>query len=730
MVNYHKNGIKPETRNMNKLKSLFVFLIIVTLKLNLVACYYNCKQASNTQKSRLTQYIPNLVNSTKNSEYSNNFPCLYTGTIENIYYILSLSNSHDDINNKNLVIWMNGGPGFSMMFSFFYEHGPLELISSEEITLRNHNWSSLSNILYIDFPFGTGFSNINKNINLKDFDSSELKELFTKENLSKQFNSFLKSFIIEFAESLKIIDIKSITLSGEGAAGLIIPFLTKQYNNLVKSDEKAKSNILINNILLSSPILDIKKQLKNKKTLVKGMGLLSETNEAIFDSIIHECEFKGVENSYSLNCSQADEFLTSLLGNSCLFDVRNSELSFKDKERNLEDYLNKEEVLVSFNIINNKNEVNRLKNNKNINSEENNELKVFKLHNPVVKLAFDSQYNSSIDDLVYLIKEDSVYLTFFSGQFGVVSTANTIEDIIHESLLEPINNNITKLKKVRKDNKDREQSSVVEFNFERLLWKVRDLNKEKITIGYISQTYGLTNIVIRNAGHFSAINKLAETMIILKAAIREIKYTCPITNYNNDMSNKENENDNPEIEINSKSIADNILISNKLTNNTQLALLSEECYLNKYKCLVLNNCNNNGNCNDGVCSCDKGYVGADCNHKFETLDSENNIELEPRQIKVFDFSNHYYNSNKTILLEIISNKEHSISISLLKKSKGNELTDNNTYSSSYSLFSTNVEFFVDSENAKEHYLVIKNNDYVSEVNCQILLRTTSKLFLL
>ena len=61
-----------------------------------------------------------------------------------------------------LILWLEGGPGWSSMYGLFKENGPF-LIGwdpyYEKPSLLNniYTWSKNHNMLYIDNPVGTGF---------------------------------------------------------------------------------------------------------------------------------------------------------------------------------------------------------------------------------------------------------------------------------------------------------------------------------------------------------------------------------------------------------------------------------------------------------------------------------------------------------------------------------------------------------------------------------------------
>ncbi|KIY70737.1 alpha/beta-hydrolase [Cylindrobasidium torrendii FP15055 ss-10] len=61
--------------------------------------------------------------------------------------------------DKPLTLWLNGGPGCSSMIGLFTENGPC-LVNNDSSSTRfnEYSWNNYTNMLYIDQPFGAGFS--------------------------------------------------------------------------------------------------------------------------------------------------------------------------------------------------------------------------------------------------------------------------------------------------------------------------------------------------------------------------------------------------------------------------------------------------------------------------------------------------------------------------------------------------------------------------------------------
>ncbi|KAI0671803.1 serine carboxypeptidase [Trametes maxima] len=89
-----------------------------------------------------------------------------------------------------LTLWLQGGPGGSGLVGLFQEHGPC--LINNDTTSISHNpfsWNNVSNMIYIDQPIPTGFSQGNRQFN-NSFDAASdvwnfLQILFADDRFSK-----------------------------------------------------------------------------------------------------------------------------------------------------------------------------------------------------------------------------------------------------------------------------------------------------------------------------------------------------------------------------------------------------------------------------------------------------------------------------------------------------------------------------------------------------------------
>lgn len=643
-----------------------------------------CPTSSNNSQIRQVIMLPNMK--------ENEIPCMYAGKIENVYFVFILTKKYTT--NKNLNVWINGGPGVSSLYSLFHENGPFELNEQKEVILKKYSWSMQANTLYIDFPLGTGYSTLPKNLTLE--------VAITMSNITNSFNKFIQSFLQEIINHSKIFEsIDTLILSGEGGSGMLVPHLVLQYNEFAHiSNEKEKSALftklpMISHTILVSPVIDKKHQLTHRKTLIKGLDLMNELEEANYDYIIKNCEFKSLANKSYLNCHEAEDYISFLIGHSSLLDVRSSELYYKHLDTQLTEYLSQKDVQIALNIYSS------------TNTEHSDS---FTLKNALLKHLFEVEHHTAVKDLIKLVfpnmKENPIFnsnlfsndkdqdsitnkykvsVTLISGQFDLYSSTRALESIVYESFVD-------------------EKGKSEKIN--KFLWKVKATDGSFITVGYITQIDKFTNIVLRNTGHFVAKDKLLETILILKKIIKNKEFECQsLVQIDEDHSLEPIPSSS-----NTQASASESIISSTSSSSVQDKAKHEECYLSSFKCRLLSHCNGNGDCKEGKCECSKGFTGADCSLKIGLIEPAVMTRINPKEVLVYDFAEYYLNTEKSIVIEVDTKLNKNLSVSLVEKIKSHDLSNPNSYVASYKLLSNRIEFFIDSMTAKDYYLILKNPD--------------------
>lgn len=669
------------------------FILVITNTL----CQKECIETTNIDIIKKIYKVHKLdVSSSQQSKV----PCIYSGKINKIFYLFVISKEIKYSNN--LIIWINGGPGNSSLYNAFHDNGPF-LLNDNKVLLKNRSWTNAANIIYLDFPLGTGYSTIDYN--------EEIENKLSKKSISESFNSFVNIFLNTILNKEKLIEkIDKVILAGEGEAGLFLPSLLLSYNNYVLSNDNNNNNdiylnknYLIKHLILLSPVVDKRMQNYNRINLIDGLGIVNETEKQTYYSLLSLCNFKSNDDINQLRCPEAEEFLKNITGYSSIYDIRYPSYHYDRYEQLIDSYISDLDVLVSLNIF-----------------SANHDLHKYNLKNSKVKYIIEKLYHSSIEDLLTLIyynnnkdnylkikrvlennnfrysngynninnnqinlKVSPVNINFISGQFDIYSPSSSNDKLIYDYLNNSVINDQY-------------------LDIDKFLWKVKSTEGDHITLGYITQISNkFRQITLRNSGYYVTEDKDSESLIILINIINDKNFDCASLFEN-------------EVEKNSSSS----IVQSKVNNN-------EECYLSKYKCNLLNNCNNNGKCKNGICYCNTGYTGVDCRYMINELNLIDKLVLLPKEIKVFLLPKVYINEDKSIVISAkISNEKEAKDTNLkldIALNNSNTLIDSNNIVSSYSMTTNNIEIFVNAKNSENYYLIITNNNY--NISSEISLET-------
>jgi len=77
-------------------------------------------------------------------------------TDSNLFYWFFPSRSNPT--TDPVVLWMTGGPGCSSELAVVFENGPFSIEENFTLLRNPYSWNTNANMLYIDQPYGTGFS--------------------------------------------------------------------------------------------------------------------------------------------------------------------------------------------------------------------------------------------------------------------------------------------------------------------------------------------------------------------------------------------------------------------------------------------------------------------------------------------------------------------------------------------------------------------------------------------
>ncbi|KAF8598737.1 alpha/beta-hydrolase [Ceratobasidium sp. AG-I] len=124
--------------------------------------------------------------------------------------------------SNKLSIWLNGGPGCSSFIGFLTENGPISFQSGASApSFNKYDWTSASDMLWIEQPVGTGFT-------------LGVPNLTNEYQMADQFYGFLQQFYAVFPKLVQ----KELYITGESYAGFYIPYIASRILHASASEKR------------------------------------------------------------------------------------------------------------------------------------------------------------------------------------------------------------------------------------------------------------------------------------------------------------------------------------------------------------------------------------------------------------------------------------------------------------------------------------------------------------
>ncbi|RYP45861.1 hypothetical protein DL768_007857 [Monosporascus sp. mg162] len=141
--------------------------------------------------------------------------------------------SSSNAKEKEILLWLNGGPGCSSFEGLLQENGPfLWQYGTFKPVPNPWAWNRLTNVVWVEQPVGTGFSRGNVTAT-------------SEEDVAKQFLGFWKNFVETFS-----MQEYAVYIAGESYAGMYCPYIAS-----AMLDEADTTYYNVSGMLIYDPVL-------------------------------------------------------------------------------------------------------------------------------------------------------------------------------------------------------------------------------------------------------------------------------------------------------------------------------------------------------------------------------------------------------------------------------------------------------------------------------------------
>ncbi|GFP59694.1 hypothetical protein ACSS6W_009756 [Trichoderma asperelloides] len=153
------------------------------------------------------------VNFDVGESYAGNLPVsTKPGESDELFFWFFPTANKEHLDDKEIVIWLSGGPGCSSMLAILQENGPFSWQPGTlKPTPNPFSWHLLSNVVWIDQPVGTGYSKGEPSIKNED-------------ELAEQFKGFWRNFVDTFG-----MHGWKVYIAGESYAGMYGPYISSHF---------------------------------------------------------------------------------------------------------------------------------------------------------------------------------------------------------------------------------------------------------------------------------------------------------------------------------------------------------------------------------------------------------------------------------------------------------------------------------------------------------------------
>jgi cathepsin A (carboxypeptidase C) len=197
-----------------------------------------------------------------------------------------------------LVLWLTGGPGCSSELALFEENGPFKINDDLSLRTNPYSWNNNANLLYVDQPLGTGYS--------------EAQVLETNEDeIASDFYTFFEEFLTTFPE----FNGRDFYITGESYAGHYIPAISSY---IVK---KANPNINFKGAMIGNGLVSAYWQYPQYATFAYNNSLIGDVQYEELKVGFATCQDLIKNSPWEVAMVECQTEFTAITGNPPRFNV-------------------------------------------------------------------------------------------------------------------------------------------------------------------------------------------------------------------------------------------------------------------------------------------------------------------------------------------------------------------------------------------------------------------------
>lgn len=198
------------------------------------------------------------------------------------------------------MIWLQGGPGESSLIGMFLENGPLRISGGDKPQIGDdpQTWLPYADLVYVDFPFGTGFSIMQDGVKVEDL------------------ANHMVTFIIEFQRLYKEYGKSPIFLTGQGYGGKFVVEIAEAVLGYNKANPGLEINL--GGSIIGNPMISPIQQYSQVGAIPTALGFVDFLNMEQMAALERNCFDVYAKEGSNVNsvaaCVAVQDYVYNMMG--------------------------------------------------------------------------------------------------------------------------------------------------------------------------------------------------------------------------------------------------------------------------------------------------------------------------------------------------------------------------------------------------------------------------------